>query len=103
MKIELPEPLAKAWAGSEEIPLYSDMQVMKLIRAERNRWQPIETAPEDEWVLIALSTGEVYRAVLTLDDGEYSPAWYLTAFVPLHPKLTPTHWQPLPEPPSERT
>jgi hypothetical protein len=68
-------------------------------------WRPIETAPEDENVLVATTGGWVDTAFWT-DDGD-GPKWWwlLSASVyarhPIHPDLVPTHWMPLPKHPEE--
>lgn len=65
-------------------------------------WQPIDTAPEDEHILIATSGGHVGTAYWT-DEGDGKVwAWghpekdhgqYV------HPKLEPLGWMPLPKHP----
>lgn len=57
------------------------------------KWQPIETAPND--YVLAWNEEWPHQEVLDMRDfGEY-----------FHPvgwnKSYPTHWQPLPEPPTE--
>jgi hypothetical protein len=68
-------------------------------------WRPIETAPEDENVLVATTGGWVDTAFWT-DDGDGPKWWWLlsaSAYArhPLHPDLVPTHWMPLPKHPEE--
>ncbi len=64
---------------------------------ERDRWQPIETAPRDGTrILLRLSNGEVFSGWGTEEAG----------FQKFHADgtdigwLNPRHWQPLPSPPS---
>lgn len=68
-------------------------------------WQPIETAPEDENILVATTGGWVDTAFWTDEDGEGRKWWWLLsasvyARHPIHPDLIPTHWMPLPKHPS---
>jgi hypothetical protein len=71
--------------------------------AEEHAWRPIESAPEDENVLVATEGGHVDCAFWT-DDGDGPKWWWLVsaneyAKHPLHPNLIPTHWMPLPKHP----
>lgn len=68
-------------------------------------WQPIETAPIDEWVLIAATPDHVGQAIVYDDadiNGNGSDARrYEWAFgSAFHPNHKPTHWMPLPTHPS---
>ncbi|WP_157369677.1 DUF551 domain-containing protein [Zavarzinella formosa] len=62
-------------------------------------WRAIESAPKDgDWVLLTgfspqLATGERWHATGSYEHGKWS-----NGYVYLHP---PTHWMPLPLPPSE--
>jgi hypothetical protein len=70
-------------------------------------WQTIETAPKDRTVLLYSSaTGEAQTATWMTSIEEGDGAWVIVrhlsptnpiAFVFRHP----THWQPLPAPPSD--
>jgi hypothetical protein len=73
--------------------------------AEAVGWQPIETAPEDENVLVATTGGWVDTAFWTDEDGEGRKWWWLIsakeyAKHPIHASLAPTHWMPLPKHPT---
>lgn len=73
--------------------------------AEEHAWRPIETAPEDENILVATVGGHVDTAFWTDDDGEGRKWWWLEsankyAPHPIHPDLVPTHWMPLPKHPA---
>lgn len=77
--------------------------IQRAIAADGLQWQPIETAPEDENVLVATTGGWVDTAFWT-DDGDGPKWWWLIsaneyAKHPLHPNLIPTHWMPLPKHP----
>lgn len=71
--------------------------------ADERAWQPIDTAPEDENILVATQGGYVDTAFWT-DDGDGRKWWWLEsankyAPHPIHPNLVPTHWMPLPKHP----
>lgn len=75
-----------------------------LAAADAAAWQPIETAPKDKQVLI-LRAGRV--SIGWFNDTRYdrnpSPYWggYDAAhYIRWARKTHPTHWQPLPPPPS---
>ena len=74
-----------------------------------SEWQPISTAPKNESVLIFIPNAEhygpgVYRGMLV--DMGTGPHWSANG---LHmgkdcgTHYAPTHWMPLPAPPSEWT
>jgi len=69
-------------------------------------WQPIETAPDDATLILSCDTrtGEIrvgIRKLFFAKSGKYE--WFRSdEFCPGHTwSLTPTHWMPLPPPPSE--
>jgi hypothetical protein len=70
-----------------------------------SEWQPIETAPTNESVLIFIPSarhyGEaIYRALL-VDMGS-GKRWHTSALLvgrDVTPEYTPTHWRPLPPAP----
>jgi len=63
-------------------------------------WQPIETAPRDALVLIACS-GWGADKLLIASRRDYSESgWVNQNAVPVPVSWEPTHWQPLPRPPS---
>lgn len=69
----------------------------------RGGWLPIESAPEQQWILVCSGNGIVVDiAMLEVEDGERR--WFTDP--PNLPKRyyrdgTFTHWQPLPPPPSK--
>jgi hypothetical protein len=66
--------------------------VLQLVADARARaWQPISTAPFGEYVLAAVPDYGVMK-VVKLDGG-----WLTMTGT----RINPTHWMPLPEPPSE--
>ena len=61
-------------------------------------WQPIDTAPEDTYVLVWCPDYYCHEcgvAMLHSEDGCWRDR---EGYLPL---ATPTHWMPLPEPPEE--
>jgi hypothetical protein len=67
-------------------------------------WLPIESAPEDDHILVATQGGHVDTAFWTDEDGEGRKWWWLIsaneyAKHPLHQNLTPLYWMPLPKHP----
>ena len=75
---------------------------------ELQQWQPIETAPKDDTMLLLWSMG-IHLGSWRVDDGysgDEEPSWFdnsydsFTTGYSASP-LNPTHWMPLPEPPKE--
>lgn len=68
----------------------------QLAETQSQQWQPIETAPELEWVLVPHEGRSVEARYELSNDGVM--CW----FQPRHNRSMepkPTHWMPLPEPP----
>ena len=62
-------------------------------------WQPIETAPKDEFHVLVATQGYVTAAVW----HSHAAGWYETNNDPTDAwgfELFPTHWMPLPAPPT---
>ena len=59
-------------------------------------WQPIETAPEDELVLLATSGDWVDTATCLVDESTGERRWFWQVDRPIHPNLKPFGWQRLP-------
>jgi hypothetical protein len=66
-----------------------------------NGWRPISTAPEDEWVLIAIHDGTVGEAYWLADEETGAQIWFWAGNTPVRYNHRPTHWQPLPPPPAQ--
>ena len=63
-------------------------------------WQPIETAPKDETGILVVSGGVVGEANYKDYDG-YEPGWFwINTYPQDSDPIDPTHWMPLPDPPS---
>ena len=64
-------------------------------------WQPLETAPEDEWVILATSGEHVGEAIMLIaENGAAEWRWAGAAGSSIHTGLKPLAWMPLPPPPS---
>ena len=72
-----------------------------------SEWQPIETAPKDgTWVLACGGILDVYPAedVPPMVAVRWQQNWWLVSAVDAGQLLSyerPTHWMPLPAPPSQ--
>ena len=75
-------------------------------------WQPIESAPEDEHILIATKGEWVSVGFYIYDEDEAKRVWYWSDCIPksdcywsgcdpIHPNLTLLAWMPLPVHPEE--
>jgi hypothetical protein len=81
--------------------------LLRLLDEERakHQWRPIETAPENESILIYIPNCEhygegVYRGMLAnMGTGQHWSANAVSMGRSLGPDTWPTHWMPLPEPP----
>ena len=67
-------------------------------------WRQIESAPENQWMLVASSNGIVVDiAMLVVEDGDR--LWFTEPYKianRYHRDGTFTHWMPLPMPPNAR-
>ena len=61
----------------------------------KEKWQPIETAPVDEWVLLSDSGGYVSQAIY--GEDEENPRWRFPSNIYLHENFQPLAWRPMPE------
>lgn len=71
-------------------------------------WQPIETAPKDQTILLYRPTASSYARIAPgeWDDQRHHArptphwmSWHRLALVSDNKEHSPTHWMPLPEPP----
>jgi hypothetical protein len=69
-----------------------------LVEADKQGWQPIETAPNDEAILVVRDDGEVH--LVTADDNDYTWSPYDGENQNHHGISKPTHWMSLPPPPT---
>lgn len=73
-------------------------------RLRAQDWQPIETAPKDGIIQLYVPKGFDGRPLVR--QGEWhnttlrQPGWLLHHGPDLHARWQPTHWRPLPAPPS---
>lgn len=81
----------------------TDLSAMGTVQAETEPtgWQPIETAPEDEKILIFATPDWVDTAFWVLEEDSGEREWFWANARPIHRNFIPTHWQPLPDPPKE--
>ena len=84
----LVEDAKGAWVAWAEVKAHLAALDAELTRL---RWQPIATAPEGEYVMVWLPNYGEFPAVRTDRD------WWQRAGGFIHP----THWMPLPVPPTE--
>jgi hypothetical protein len=59
------------------------------------QWQPIETAPKDGTVVLACEIDYYPESVASANFESGSWWWHMEGS-----RATPTHWQPLPPPPT---
>lgn len=67
-----------------------------------SEWQPIETAPVNVPVLVAVPAAakSVVGEAMLHDHGDGLEWWWANEYREYHAdEIFPTHWQPLPEPP----
>ncbi len=69
---------------------------------EINNWQPIETAPKDGRVVLCIGHGSIHHVEPMMyyasDEGMNNGCWgWLEGDTP---RKQPTHWMPLPAPPT---
>jgi len=62
-----------------------------------NGWRSIDTAPEDQHVILATVGGFVGEAIMLFDEDTGNQKW-AWALGPVHPNHTPLGWMPLPDP-----
>ena len=58
-------------------------------------WQPIETAPKDGRIVLLFVPKAVYPLFVS-GRNQTGTQWWVTGMG----RVSPTHWMPLPEPPS---
>lgn len=59
-------------------------------------WRPIDSAPEDEHVILATSGGHVGEALMLHDEDTGQQKW-TWALGPVHPAHIPLGWKPMPK------
>jgi len=76
----------------------------------RNQWQPIETAPKDGTQILGNHNSEIYIMLYDADKNyhdevvEWCNEKYWTSYGDdTYRSYYPTHWQTLPEPPTNET
>lgn len=61
-------------------------------------WHSVDTAPEDEWVILATSGEHVGQALMLVDEDTGQQAWSWYGGDPVHPNLKPLGWRHMPSP-----
>lgn len=93
------------WAGQLQLDRRFLLRLLDEALAAAQQWRPIETAPENESVLIYIPNCEhygagVYRGMLiNMGTGRHWSANAVAMGRDLGGDLLPTHWMPLPESP----
>lgn len=59
-------------------------------------WRSIDTAPEDEHIILCTSGGHVGEALMLIDEDTGRQKW-TWALGPVHHHHTPFGWMPLPD------
>jgi Lar family restriction alleviation protein len=91
------------WNGAEPVRAYVQAAEAKnQAYAEALEWQPIETAPKDGTVILAVTVEAANPSARMswFENGVWVRIWKPEKFVIPGPvRWWPTHWQPLPNPP----
>ena len=95
-----PEMVNAAWNKGKDLRmtgLPTDFrQVLEAaMRVHQCGWLPVDTAPEDQHVILATTGGHVGEALMLRDEDTGQQKW-TWALGPVHPNHTPLGWQPMP-------
>ena len=98
-----PEMVNAAWSKGKDLRmtgLPTDFrQVLEAaVRVHQSGWLPVDTAPEDQHVILMTTGGHVGEALMLRDEDTGQQKW-TWALGPVHPNHTPLGWQPMPLPP----
>ena len=98
-----PEMVNAAWNKGKDLRmtgLPTDFrQVLEAaMRVHQCGWLPVDTAPEDQHVILMTTGGHVGEALMLRDEDTGQQKW-TWALGPVHPNHTPLGWQPMPLPP----
>jgi hypothetical protein len=86
----------------EALHLAIDMLVAAVEGHEVSEWQPIETAPETDVVLLWTPMNiKKLGAALPLTGYQMHGFWVIVNADSAVQRVEPTHWMPLPPPPKE--
>ena len=67
--------------------------------ADQAAWRTIESAPKGKKILVR-EEGNWTGIAIFHTEGKFSGQWIYINAVDPHENLLPTHWQPLPKPPT---
>lgn len=84
------------WSALDERDRWLYRHSARDILAITNQWQPIETAPEGEFVLVTYTQGETYE-ILEAKSIEGEWVFDEDGYYPIE---KPTHWMHRPTPPT---
>jgi hypothetical protein len=84
---------------SEFIDQAADALESMMRRVDAMRWQTIETAPKDGWILVAEEPWEPGPYDAYAAHWHTDGYWMARCGQHVTESPEPTHWQPLPEPP----
>lgn len=98
-----PEMVNAAWSKGKDLRmtgLPTDFrQVLEAaVRVHQSGWLPVDTAPEDQHVILMTTGGHVGEALMLRDEDTGQQKW-TWALGPVHANHTPLGWQPMPLPP----
>lgn len=92
------ECMAHAWAQVLR-PYLIGLRDWYAPSARPSPWLDLDSAPEDEWVLLATTGGWVGEALMLRSEETGKQLWQWVSGNRLNSKLTPLKWAPLPEHP----
>ena len=72
---------------------------MTTLNENTQKWQPIETAPRDGTEIVGRDFKNGHRAIVIFDNNEWSCVSMNGEYLGIG--FYPTHWMPLPTPPTE--
>ena len=87
--------MAHAWAQVLR-PYLIGLRDWSALQARPTGWLALETAPEDEWVLLATTGDHVGEALMLVSAETGKQCWQWASGGKLSSRLTPLGWQPLP-------
>lgn len=92
------ECMAHAWAQVLR-PYLIGLRDWYAPSARPSPWLHLESAPEDQWVLLATTGGWVGEALMLRSEETGKQLWQWSSGKRINEKLAPLKWMPLPEHP----
>ena len=85
--------------GRLSSPILAALEASRVAPARvTDYWHSVDTAPEDEWVILATSGEHVGQALMLVDEDTGQQAWSWYGGDPVHPNLKPLGWRHMPSP-----